>query len=231
MVGGTTGIGFAVADALSDTGAEVIIGSSSQAKLKLALKALPTGVKGFVVDVGSEDSIQKFFDQTGEFDHLTSTVGPSYQLKPVVETTLADVENLRRIKFWGQFFIAKYGAERIQERGSLTLTSGVLSHQAVPGLAVLAAINSGLEALGRTLALELAPKRVNVVCPGFIDTGKSLSQLAPAQRTAKLQQNADTIPTKHIGLPQDAAKSYLYAMENPYVTGQTLIVDGGSSLV
>jgi NAD(P)-dependent dehydrogenase (short-subunit alcohol dehydrogenase family) len=79
--------------------------------------------------------------------------------------------------------------------------------------------------------LELAPRRVNVVCLGFVDTGKLHTDLPAETRSAKLQADkAATLPTMRVGLPQDLARAYIYAIENPYLTGQTLVVDGGASL-
>ena len=81
------------------------------------------------------------------------------------------------------------------------------------------------------LALELAPRRVNTVCPGFIDTGKLWKDLPLEERAAKLRvKAASDLRTTRVGLPGDAAKSYVYAIQNSYVTGQTIIVDGGGSL-
>ena len=88
-----------------------------------------------------------------------------------------------------------------------------------------------IEALGRTLALELAPRRVNTVCPGFIDSGKLWKDLPAEEREAKMRDKAASdLLTARVGIPDDAAKSYLYAIQNPYVTGQTIIADGGASL-
>jgi NAD(P)-dependent dehydrogenase (short-subunit alcohol dehydrogenase family) len=82
------------------------------------------------------------------------------------------------------------------------------------------------------LALELAPQRVNVVSPGFIDTGKLLSHLTPTDRAYQLLQSKGAdLPTRRVGQPEDAAATYLFAMQNPYLTGQVLSVDGGSSII
>jgi NAD(P)-dependent dehydrogenase (short-subunit alcohol dehydrogenase family) len=230
VVGGTAGIGLAVARNAADCGAEVYIGSSSAERLKSALASLH-GVRGAVIDVGDEESVAQFFSGISEIDHLVSTVGPSYRSSTVVEAPLAEAQALYRIKFWGQFLIAKYGAPKIRENGSITLTSGILSARPAAGLGVLASVNAGIEALGRTLTLELSPRRVNTVCPGFIDTKKLWKDLPAEERAAKLEAKAASdLQTARVGLPDDAAKSYLYAMQNPYVTGQTIVVDGGGSL-
>jgi NAD(P)-dependent dehydrogenase (short-subunit alcohol dehydrogenase family) len=230
VVGGAAGIGLAVARSAADCGAEVYIGSSNAQRLESALASLQ-GVHGAVIDVGSEESIAGFFSGISEIDHLVSTVGPSYRPSRVVETQLAEAQALYKIKFWGQFLIAKDGASKLQENGSITLTSGILSARPATGLGVLASVNAAIEALSRTLALELTPRRVNTVCPGFIDTGKLWKDLPVEERAAKLRAKAASdLQTTRVGLPGDAAKSYLYAIQNSYVTGQTIIVDGGGSL-
>ncbi len=230
VVGGTSGIGLAVARNAADCGADVYIGSSDAQKLKSALASLQ-GVRGAVVDVGDEESVARFFSGISEIDHIVSTVGPSYRPVTVAEAQLEEAQALYKIKFWGQFLIAKHGAPKLQENGSITLTSGILSAHPAAGLGVLASVNAGIEALGRTLALELAPRRVNTVCPGFIDTGKLWKDLPGEERATKLHAKAASdLLAARAGLPDDAAKSYLYAIQNPYVTGQTIIVDGGGSL-
>jgi NAD(P)-dependent dehydrogenase (short-subunit alcohol dehydrogenase family) len=230
VVGGTSGIGLVVARNAADLGAEVYIGSSNARNLESALASVQ-GVQGAVVDVGSEESVARFFSDISEIDHLVSTVGPSYRAAAVTETDLEEAQGLYKIKFWGQFLIARHGAPKVQENGSITLTSGILSARPVAGLGVLASVNAGIEALGRTLALELAPRRVNTVCPGFIDTEKLWKDLPAEEREARLREKAASdLLTARVGHPDDAARSYLYAIQNPYVTGQTLVVDGGGSL-
>ncbi len=231
VVGGTSGIGLAVARKAADCGAEVYIGSSSAEKLTSVLSSLQ-GVRGAAVDVGNEESVSHFFSSLSEIDHIVSTVGETYRpTTAFTETRLEEAQALYKIKYWGQFLVAKHGAPKLQENGSLTLTSGILSARPVAGMGVLASINAGVEALARTLALELAPRRVNTVCPGFIDTGKLWKDLPGEEREAKLQAKATSdLLTTRAGIPDDAAKSYLYAICNPYVTGQTIVVDGGGSL-
>jgi len=231
VIGGTSGLGFAVAKAAADAGADVVLAGSNRERVEEAVRRLYGKVRGEVVDVRSEESVANFFEKTGELDHIVSTVGHAYKPTTVREIRREDAEQLVAVKYWGQLFLAKHAAGRLTWGGSLTLTSGVLSQRPVEGYGVLASINAGLEALARTLALELSPLRVNVVCPGFIDTGKLFTDLAENERTEKLwEAKGKDLPAKRIGLALDAAKTYLYVMENPYVTGQTLVVDGGSSL-
>jgi NAD(P)-dependent dehydrogenase (short-subunit alcohol dehydrogenase family) len=92
----------------------------------------------------------------------------------------------------------------------------LIGQKIVAGMSVLASINAGVEGLGRTLALELAPRRVNTVCPGFIDTGKLWKELPGEEPEAKLQAKATSdLLTARAGIPDDAATSYLHAFAIP----------------
>jgi NAD(P)-dependent dehydrogenase (short-subunit alcohol dehydrogenase family) len=228
IIGGSSGIGFAVAQAAADVGAEVIIGSSSQAKLEEALGATTERVEGWPIDVRSDESVREFFNKVGEVDHVAVTVGTSYAPALVVDSDLLESQKPFLIKYWGQYLVAKYAGPKLTEGGSITLTSGILSRRPVKSLAVQASVNAAIEALGQTLALELAPRRANVVSPGFVDTGKLLTDVSPLQRAAQLlEAKGANLPVQRVGQPKDAAAAYIFAMENPYVTGQVLFVDGG----
>src|SRR5260221_10564136 len=200
IVGGTAGIGLALAGMAAVAGAEVHLGGSSRNKLEQAFRQLNGKVKGGLVDARDEDSIHRFFVQAGELHHVISTIGPPYQAIRVLDGQRADYEEFFTIKYWGQFLIAKHAAPQLVPNGSITLTSGVLSQRPAEGFSVLASVNARVEALARALALEFGPSRVNVVCPGFVDTGKVHADLPTKTRIAKIQtENADTLPTRRIG--------------------------------
>lgn len=231
IIGGSSGIGFAVAQAAADAGAEVIIGSSSQEKLQEALGAFTERVEGWPIDVAHEESVCEFFDKIGEVDHVAVTVGASYAPTLVAHSDLSESQKPFLIKYWGQFLVSKHAGSKLTAGGSITLTSGILSQRPVENLAAQASVNAAIEALGRTLAIELAPRRANVVCPGFIDTGKLFADLPAAQRAVQLlEAKGASLPVQRVGQPKDAAAAYIFAMENPYLTGQVLFVDGGSFL-
>jgi NAD(P)-dependent dehydrogenase (short-subunit alcohol dehydrogenase family) len=229
IIGGSSGIGFAVAQAAVDAGGEVIIGSSSKAKLQRASGALTKRVQAWEIDVTNEESVREFFDKLGEINHLAVTIGTSYSPALVVQSDLSESQKPFLVKYWGQFLVSKYAGPKLTEGGSITLTSGILSRSPSKNLAVQASVNAAIEALGRTLAIELAPRRANVVCPGFIDTGKLLADVPSPQRAAQLLESKGShLPVQRVGQPQDVAAAYLFSMENAYLTGQVLIVDGGS---
>jgi NAD(P)-dependent dehydrogenase (short-subunit alcohol dehydrogenase family) len=132
-------------------------------------------------------------------------------------------------KFWGQYHAAKYGAPKIRPGGSITFFSGIWSLRPIPRASVVAAINSAIEGLGRALAVELAPIRVNVVSPGVVDT-PLYGGMSPDKREAMFKQVAASIPAKRIGKAEEIAQTILYLMTNGYTTGSTLCVDGGTTL-
>ena len=231
IIGGSSGIGLALAQAAVDAGAEVIIGSSSQDKLEGALAGFSERVEGRLIDVTNEESVREFFAKVGEVDHVAVTVGTAYEPALVVDSDLSESQKPFLFKYWGQFLVAKHAGPRLTIGGSITLTSGILSQSPAKKLAAQASVNAAIEALGRTLAVELAPRRANVVSPGFIDTGKLLADVPPPQRAVQLLQlKGSDLPVQRVGQPKDAAAAYIFGMENPYVTGQVLFVDGGSLL-
>ena len=228
IIGGSSGIGLATARAAAAEGAEVLLASRSEEKLRKARESISGKVDVFVVDAGKEESVKTLFEKGGKFDHLFTpgsegVRGPFLSLDPQAARTAFDS------KFWGQYFAAKYGAPKIRPGGSITFMAGAFSQRPGPGTAVLAAINSAIEGLGRALAVELSPLRVNVVSPGLVDT-PNFSKMPPDQRSALFKTVADSIPAHRIGTPEDIAQTVLYLMGNGYTTGHTLFVDGGMTL-
>jgi NAD(P)-dependent dehydrogenase (short-subunit alcohol dehydrogenase family) len=105
--------------------------------------------------------------------------------------------------------------------------AGSFSQRPKPGAFVMTSINSAIEGLGRALAVELSPIRVNVVSPGVVDT-PMYSRIPEEQRKAMYQQTAASLPAKRVGQAEDIAAAFLFFMGNSYATGTTLYVDGGS---
>jgi NAD(P)-dependent dehydrogenase (short-subunit alcohol dehydrogenase family) len=126
IIGGSSGIGFALAQAAADAGAEVIIGSSSQAKLEGALAGFTERVEGRLIDVTNEESVREFFAKVGEVDHVAVTVGTSYEPALVVDSDLSESQKPFLFKYWGQFLVAKHAGPRLTIGGSITLTMDML---------------------------------------------------------------------------------------------------------
>ncbi len=228
IIGGSSGIGLESAKQLVAQGAEVIIASRSEEKLRIAKEQLGVRATTFTLDTTQEQQVQSFFEKIGQFDHLVisaaETSGGSF-----LQTDTAQARQLFENKFWGQYYAAKYGASKISPNGSITLFSGVVAYKSMVGSAMLGAVNAAVSNLGQTLALELAPIRVNIVSPGIIDT-PSRSKMPEEARNNFYATVENKLPVKRIGRAEDVAQSVLYLLQNSFVTGTVLHVEGGHIL-
>ena len=228
VIGGSSGMGLATARAAAAEGARVVIASRSEEKLRQAKTQIQGSVEGLTINVVDEGSVKAFFDRVGEFDHLT-TPGSEAVLGPFLSLDTQAARKAFDSKFWGQYQAAKYGAPKIRTGGSITFFAGIWSQRPIPRASVVAAINSAIEGLGRALAMELAPIRVNTVSPGIVDT-PLYAGMASDKREAMFREAAASIPAKRVAKPEEIAQTVLYLMANGYTTGSTLYVDGGATL-
>jgi NAD(P)-dependent dehydrogenase (short-subunit alcohol dehydrogenase family) len=230
VLGGSSGIGLAVAEAAASEGAAVVIASSRRVRVDEALNTLPEGAEGHALNLAEEPAVRALFARIGSFDHLVFTAGESLQLDRLASI---DIEAARRffgLRYWGAFLAAKYCSSTIRESGSIVFTSGVAGQRPRPGWSVAASICAAMEGLTRALAVELAPIRVNIVSPRVVKT-PLWAGTAEADREALYRQTAERLPVGHVGEAAEIAEAYLYLMRQSYATGQVLVVDGGAVLV
>ncbi|WP_200908635.1 SDR family oxidoreductase [Caballeronia mineralivorans] len=228
VIGGASGIGFAVAELARAQGAAVVIGSSAEANVSAAVERLP-GATGRTVDLRDEASVAGFFGALGAFDHLAITAGDwggSMFFASSRDLDLAQARELLDVRFWGVLAAVKRGCRTIAQDGSITLTSGMLTHRPRKGAPMPTALGGALEYLTRGLAMDLIPVRVNAVCPGIV-----LTEHVKQMPEAMLQPMVAPLPVPRGAAPAEAAKAYVYLMLNGYATGQILPVDGGGLLV
>ena len=228
VIGGASGVGYAVAAAAMGEGAKVVVGSSQAANVEGAVARLGDGATGFPVDVNDEASVASFFAQVGPFDHLVFTAGDwaGNMFAPARDIDLAAAKANLGVRFWGALAAIKYGLKTIAENGSITLTGGMLAHRPMKGAPVVTAIAGAIEFLTLGLAVDLAPVRVNAVCLGLVLTDHTKTMPAPMLQAMTARQ-----PLPRGGDPAEAAEAYLYLMRAGYTTGQVLRVDGGGSAV
>jgi NAD(P)-dependent dehydrogenase (short-subunit alcohol dehydrogenase family) len=230
ILGGTSGIGRAVAEAAIRAGASVVVASSSEAKVSEALAALGKRAHGEVVNLADEAQIRQLFSRLGPFDHLVYTAGESLQLGDLSSTDLTAARLAFELRVFGAMAAVKHGAAGIRSGGSVTLTHGIAGARPQKGWTVAASICGAMEALTRALAVELAPIRVNAVSPGFVRT-PLWSGMPEVQREAMYRDVAARLPVGRVGEVDDIAQTYLYLMQNAFSTGQTVVIDGGAVLV
>ena len=230
VAGGTSGIGFAVAEAAAHSGAEVIIASSKPERVAAALERLPQGTRGESLDFTDEEQVRAFFARIGALDHLVYTAGESLFLQTLAELSIEAAQRAFEVRYWGALKTVKYAAPLIRAGGSITLTSGVASSRPLPAWTIPSSILGAIESLTRTLAVELAPLRVNAVAPGVLRTAL-WDNMSNADRESLYDHIAGKMPVQRVGEASDVAQAYLYLMQQGFSTGQVIVVDGGHVLV
>lgn len=229
VVGGGSGMGQAIADALLAVGAEVIIVGRSEQRLADAVRELGEGkVSAVAADVTQEVEVARLFEIVGEVDHVITTAADlAGSYGPIREFDFG-ARGFLETKLIGSMLLAKHA--RLAPGGSLTFTSGIAAYRPAAGGAMVASINAALEGLARALAVELAPQRVNVVSPGWVRTGV-WDQMPWPDKDERLRAMADRLPAGRLGQPEDIAAAVLSLVRNPFITGTVLHVDGGHRLV
>lgn len=228
IFGGSSGIGLACAEALLLKNASVILVGRSQQKLSNVAENLGIENAITMLDIADEDAIREFFSKEIFYDGIVCTAG---------ETPPGALENLDTkvakagfdSKFWGQYFVVKYGKKRLKEQGSIVLTSGINALRPSSNVGILAAVNGAVDSFVRAMAVELAPLRINAIAPGYIDTPR-FRKISGRDPEALLKKLDTQVPLKRIGEAHEAAQSVLYLLGNSYTTGMILYIDGGITL-
>src|SRR5580658_5199267 len=230
VLGGSSGIGLAVAEQAASQGASVVIASSSEERVQRAVASVGGDAQGQAVDVADERAVATFFSKLGTFDHLVLTAGDGLHLHDPAATDLQQARHAFELRDWAALAAVKYGSPYIRKEGSIVLTTGIAGQRPRKGWVIAASVCGSIEALTRALAVELAPIRVNAVSPGLVRTNlwQSMSAL---ERERLYESVGKSLPVGRIGEAHDVAQAYLFLMQEGFSTGQTVVVDGGSVLV
>lgn len=229
VIGGKKAIGLGIAQAAHAMGAAVTVASRRKTSAEERPDLAP--FDQIVLDIRDEEAVQNAFMTIGSFDHLVITAGPELgSWGSFLDPDMSGVQSYLKSKFLGTWACARYAAPNMLPGGSMTFLSGGTGARAKLGLAAVTSTFAAVESLSQSLALELAPIRVNTIRPGFIDTG--FWDVLPAEDVENIRAKVrETFPVQRLGTPADVGHAAVFLMTNPYVTGTVLEVAGGELLV
>ncbi|KAK2597443.1 hypothetical protein QQS21_005991 [Conoideocrella luteorostrata] len=245
VLGGSTGIGFSVAEAAVEHGAFVTVSSSTQAKLDKAVSRLrdhatavglsPDNITAKTCDLSDPDSLDEsivslleFASEKGKLDHVVFTAGGALNLPKLEEVTVEHLQKMNVVRTYGSIFVAKHLPKYINAsvKSSFTLTAGSASWRPSAAFAILAGTSAGMEGLGRGFAVALRPVRVNTVMPGAVHT--ELFDSIPKDRLpAVLESFKKDSLLGTVGTSEELAESYIYLMKDTFATGAVVESNGG----
>ncbi|KAH7265514.1 uncharacterized protein BKA55DRAFT_559127 [Fusarium redolens] len=246
IIGGSTGIGFAVAEAALEHGANVIISSSNQSKINTAIERLqdhikhaklpPRKISGKVCDLAKPDTIEanvkellESASQDGKLDHVVFTAGDFNPSPSLDSVTVSIISKIGMVRVMGALFVAKHLSSHINQtnRSSFTITGTTTdSRPAGAGWSVLKAAAGGIEPMTRALCIDLKPVRVNCVTPGFVHTALFDGFPQDVRDVIFPSMEKDSVVGR-LGTPEELAEAYVYLMKCTFATGSIVVVDGG----
>jgi NAD(P)-dependent dehydrogenase (short-subunit alcohol dehydrogenase family) len=221
VFGGTSGIGLATAKQLAALGAKVVSISRHPQKAGDELK----GISLQKCDVRDREALAKLFQGHAPFDILVSTAtGGTRSLGPFLEMDM-DGYQTSFDKLWGYANVVRFGAQYMSEEGAIVLVSGASARRPKAGQVSLASVGAAVETMVRTVASELAPRRINVVSPGIIDT--PMVSIEGKERETLFKERTSDHIIPRAGTADEVSQGILFAIQNDFVTGTTIDVDGG----
>jgi len=226
VIGGSSGIGYRVAERAAAEGAQVVIAGRNAERLQQAAAALGA-IGAHQLDAHDHAALEAFFSALDPFDHLVSMVG-DVMGGGFLNADLAVIRHVIESKFFTNVRIAQLAAGRLRAGGSLVFTSGT-GGRAQDACASFVG-NLGINALVEGLAAELAPRtRVNAVSPTWTLT--PFWREMPAEQKAQIKARFEaSIPLRRLAEIDELADAYLFLLRNDFITGQHIAVDGGIML-
>lgn len=229
VIGGSAGIGLATAKRARAEGAEVILTGRNPDHLREAAEEV--GARSTAAfDAEDDAALGRFFaDLDGPVDHVMVTAGSPYYA-PLDEIDFAKARKGLTGHPMLMVGVCKFARGKVRDGGTLIFMGGTGARHPAPGSALAGAITAALPAMAASLALEVAPLRVNLIAPGFVDTPLSASVLGDGLE-ARRQELRETLPIGRVIGPDDVAALAIHLMANTALTGATYDVDGGQQLV
>ncbi|GHB14332.1 SDR family oxidoreductase [Salinicola rhizosphaerae] len=228
IAGGGSGMGAELARQASVAGAKVALAGRSKEKLTSVASTLPGPVTIHPLDISQRDQVEAAFRELERVDHIVSTVA-DLTFKPFIELTDGEIERTLASKIWASIQLGRAAHRFLNEDGSLLFYSGVAAYRPVPGGSMVSAANHWLEGMMNALAVELKPRRVNIVSPGIVDS-PTWDGMSNEDKQAMFTDTADSLPVGRVGNVQELAEAGLSILTNGYIDAQVLHVDGGGRI-
>lgn len=249
VIGGTSGIGFCVAEAALEYGAHLVLSSSNPSQLDKAVTRLREAyparknqtITTHACDLSNTESLDSNIEQllhaatdgnTEKLDHIVFTAGDALRLPALSELTPSEIQAAGTVRFTAPLILARHLSKcmELSPASSLTLTGGLRAQKPAPGWALMSGWGAAVEGLVRGLALDLKPLRVNMVAPGAVHT--ELFASIPSERLGSVMDAFRAQSTTGtVGRPEDLAMSYLYLMQDEFASGSVVESNGGARLV
>jgi NAD(P)-dependent dehydrogenase (short-subunit alcohol dehydrogenase family) len=224
VIGGSAGIGLETARGALAAGAEVLVTGRNPERLEKAAAEL--GVESSAFDALDPPSLARFLEELeGPVDHVVTAAGAPYYA-PLAEIDFDEASRAAGQHLTLPLEVARGVAGKVRPPGSLLFFSGTGARHPASGLALATAITNARPPLIAALALEVAPVRVNLIAPGFVDTPLSASILGDELEARRDQLRAH-LPIGRVVGPEDVAALALHLMTNTALTGATYDIDGG----
>jgi len=227
VLGGTSGIGLATVRMLSERGGDVTGFGRTSANIESARDSIPEA-EFQALDVLDRDAMAATFAELAPFDILVNAAtGGERATGPFMKMDLDGFSGSFR-KLWGYVNSVRLAGEHLSENGCITLVSGSPARKCQPGMSAISTVGNAVEGFARAIATEIAPIRINVISPGLIDT-----PMFPGEGDARQEffgQATARNLIKRAGTAEEVAQGILFVIENDFVTGTTIDVDGGALL-
>jgi NAD(P)-dependent dehydrogenase (short-subunit alcohol dehydrogenase family) len=242
IIGGTSGIGFGVARACLENGADLVLSSSNPSKIESKIQSLrdtyPSLTKQTIIshacDLSDPQTLESNIvtllssaTNNGEnkLNHIVSTAGNSLKFLPISDATVQDILAAGTVRVIASMMLAKHAPKHMVpgSESSMTFTGGMSAQRPRPNWSIMATWGSSLEGLVRGLAVDLKPMRVNLVNPGAIKT-----ELFAGMNDEVMEGFAKGTLVGKLGRPEDIAEAYVYLLKDGFVTGTSIGSNGGA---
>ncbi|MFD0321853.1 SDR family oxidoreductase [Lysobacter gummosus] len=234
ILGAQSGIGRALSARLSRRRGQLTLACADLQQLDATADTLRPLAKSSIdthqAQLDDIDSLRRLFERAGRIDHLIIAASAPAPAGPLAELDLDQARQAFERKLWGSIQAVQLALPYLSGNGSVTLTSGIVARKATPGALARTVINAALEASVKVLARELAPLRVNAISPGLTDSD-GYHGMEPFARMSALARAGEKLPVGRVGRTDEIASAYLFAIDNAYVTGTVIDVDGGALII